>query len=148
MSEVNSEFISMYIDKLTNSISELQKKYMILETQFEYNSKASEENLRELEVLKTSKGNLQLLQQASESNASKIESLSQTVDIVSQDRDNMRVNYESKCHALHEVNRQLEEVKDLLVAERNKVIALEEKNSNDTEVLKTIKTPGKRKPYV
>ena len=103
MSDLNSDFINMYIEKLVNTLSDVQKKYMILETQFEFNTRAAEENLKELEALKDQNNN--------------------SVQSGVVELDSVRSDLNSKKNALNEVNRQLEEVKELLVRERNENVS-------------------------
>lgn len=110
---MNSEFLNQYIEKLSGTITDLTKKLLLLETQFEYNVKVGADNLAELDQLKLNNSNNQ------SSNDIRIQELNDLIN--------------SKNNSLHQTMLQLEEIKSKLLVEQeyNSRLVLENAKLSD-----------------
>lgn len=110
---MNSEFLNQYIEKLSGTITDLTKKLLLLETQFEYNVKIGADNLAELDQLKLNNSNNQ------SSNDIRIQELNDLIN--------------SKNNSLHQTMLQLEEIKSKLLVEQeyNSRLVLENAKLSD-----------------
>jgi hypothetical protein len=112
------EFVDIYIEKLLSNINELNKKLFLVESQFEYNIKAANENLVELESVK------QTLEKERLEHKNITMQIEKMVHEHNNELHNLRSNNQlqinDKNSAMHVMTLQLEEVKRQLIEQQTK----------------------------